>query len=145
MLRLLEQGHFKGVADVRLRINFAGELAQRQTQALQQAGDEQLASLTDSITAPLASLTESSELQAGQQQDVTDSQDALVSAIDAVHQSLGESDNSDRDAIVTDVQAAFDQLVVDLSAALAHQGNRKLSAMLHQRIQRNPLTLRLLI
>lgn len=52
VLRLLQEGHFKGVADVRLRINFADEIAVLQSDAnarVAQAGPAPILAATDAV------------------------------------------------------------------------------------------------
>jgi len=49
VLRLLQEGHFKGVADVRLRINFHDELAAMQTEAVQATSGEKINGVTEDI------------------------------------------------------------------------------------------------
>jgi len=54
VLRLLQEGHFKGVADVRLRINFAEEIAALQADAT----GESAASVADTVLDPVNSVLE---------------------------------------------------------------------------------------
>ncbi len=51
VIRLLEAGHFKGVADLRLRINFHDELAARAGAAGTQTATDGTAALSDQVTA----------------------------------------------------------------------------------------------
>ena len=116
VLRLLEQGHFKGVADVRLRINFAEQLAQRQTAATRQAGDEALTNLADLADSSITSLLDQPELSAEQQQAASDSHDALAAGIDAARQSLGDDGPIDASTILDAVSAALNTFLADLNA-----------------------------
>ncbi len=60
VIRLLQEGHFKGVADVRLRINFFDELQAAGTakagNTLQAGVDDLVSSLGDASASPLAAL-----------------------------------------------------------------------------------------
>jgi hypothetical protein len=87
VIRLLEAGHFQGVADVRLRINFHEELMARQAEAVKSAVEAKLPSLT---------------------QSVDDAFDAFVAG-----ESLEEAQSTEIDAI----RATFEQAVTDLSTA----------------------------
>ena len=49
VLRLLQEGHFKGVADVRLRINFHDELAAIEQAHLRASAQENTVPLTESL------------------------------------------------------------------------------------------------
>lgn len=66
VIRLLQEGHFKGVADVRLRINFLDELqaagAARAGSTLQAGVDDLVSRLQDASTGPLAALLEDGAL-----------------------------------------------------------------------------------
>ena len=53
VIRLLLEGHFKGVADVRLRINFQDELADAGFQEAGPVVTEQVASLLEAVGATL--------------------------------------------------------------------------------------------
>jgi hypothetical protein len=59
-LQLLVQGHFKGVADVRLRINFYNELAAIEAQQLQAVADEQIDGILQSVGSIVGTLLEES-------------------------------------------------------------------------------------
>lgn len=56
VIRRLEEGHFKGVADVRLRINFYDELASRANSEAAASLPDQVQSLTDSVAGEFASV-----------------------------------------------------------------------------------------
>ena len=56
VLRLLQDGHFKGVADVRLRINFHEEIIAAQTETAKSAAQEALTDLSNSVNAQLEQL-----------------------------------------------------------------------------------------
>ncbi len=49
VLRLLQEGHFKGVADVRLRINFHDELTALESQKLQAVAEENISGVLESV------------------------------------------------------------------------------------------------
>jgi hypothetical protein len=62
VLRLLQEGHFKGVADVRLRINFYEELQGIESQARVDAAAGGFAAFNQSLEADITALRESGEL-----------------------------------------------------------------------------------
>lgn len=66
VIRLLQEGHFKGVADVRLRINFFDELqavgAANAGQSLESGVQDLISALGDTSEGPLATLLQSGEL-----------------------------------------------------------------------------------
>lgn len=60
VLRLLQEGHFKGVSDIRLRINFFNDLAAIEAEQLQAVADEQIDGILQSIGSIVGSLLEES-------------------------------------------------------------------------------------
>ena len=114
VIRLLEAGHFKGVADVRLRINFHDQLAQRAADkaadTLRTGADELVkttASKTDEVLTSFATDEASREA-------VQASLDEFSESVDTTLATALKADDLDLDAIVSDLRAAFDNLVGDL-------------------------------
>ncbi|MCH7792272.1 MAG: hypothetical protein IID31_08345, partial [Planctomycetes bacterium] len=111
VIRLLEAGHFKGVADVRLRINFHDQLEQRATDnatdTLRTDADELVkttASKTDEVLTSFATDKASREAVQASLGEFSESVDAtLATAL--------KGDDLDLDAITSDLRAAFDDLV----------------------------------
>ncbi len=60
VLRLLQEGHFKGVSDIRLRINFFNELAAIEAEQLQAMADEKIDGILQSVGTILGGLIEES-------------------------------------------------------------------------------------
>jgi hypothetical protein len=61
VLRLLQEGHFKGVSDIRLRINFYNELAAIEAQQLQAVVDEQIDGILQSVGSIVGTMVEESD------------------------------------------------------------------------------------
>ena len=61
-LRLLQAGHFQGVADLRLRINFHEELAVRQEQAVMQVVEEHMSIVMTTVSGQVDGLLGSGDL-----------------------------------------------------------------------------------
>lgn len=119
VLRLLEQGHFKGVADVRLRINFAEQIAARQNEVVREVGGEQLTGLAQIAESSIAELLELPDLSPEQQQAVTDLYDAFALAVEGAQQSLATTEGTAISAILAEVGGAVDTLMADLLAVVA--------------------------
>ena len=114
VIRLLEAGHFKGVADVRLRINFHDQLEQRAADkaadTLRTGADELVkttASTTDEVLTSFATDEAAREAVQASLDEFSDSVDTTVAT-------ALKADDLDLDAIVSDLRAAFDDLVGDL-------------------------------
>jgi len=60
VLRLLQEGHFNGVSDIRLRINFFNELAAIEAEQLQAVADEQIDGILQSVGTIVGALVEES-------------------------------------------------------------------------------------
>ena len=111
VIRLLEAGHFKGVADIRLRINFHDQLEQRaadKTADKLRTGADELVkttvSKTDEVLATLATDETSREA-------VGASLDEFSESVDTTLATALKADDLDIDAIMADLRAAFDDLV----------------------------------
>lgn len=114
VIRLLEAGHFKGVADVRLRINFHDQLEQRAedkaANTLRTGADELVkttASKTDEVRTSFATDEASREA-------VQASLGAFSESVDTTIATALKADDLDLDAIMSDLRAAFDDLVAGL-------------------------------
>ncbi len=111
VIRLLEAGHFKGVADVRLRINFHDQLerraADKAADTLRTGADELVkttASKTDEVLTSFAT-------DEGAREAVQASLDEFSESVDATLATASKADDLDLDAITSDLRAAFDDLV----------------------------------
>ena len=60
VLCLLQEGHFKGVSDIRLRINFHNELAAIEAQQLQAVADEQIDGILQTVGSIVGTLVDDS-------------------------------------------------------------------------------------
>lgn len=111
VLRLLQEGHFKGVADVRLRINFFDELAAIEQNQTKTIVSEKIDGLFQSVTSPLTS---------GEPTGVP-----LDAFIDPFEQAVNESRDNflaaevpSTNALMSDLESAVEELVLSLTQAL---------------------------
>jgi len=118
VIRLLEEGHFKGVADVRLRINFFDELSARAAQAAAPVLEEQATALLEVVSASV------DELVGGFNVD-----EATAAAIDAAVaefeaglrdgvESIQSVDSGNLAGLAEALQTGFDALMTKLSDLL---------------------------
>lgn len=113
VVRLLEAGHFKGVADVRLRINFFDELSSRAEAASDALLPSQTEAFVGKVQADLEELVASLDLTAEQQQAIADAAGLFVSSVnDAAEQFAGDEITLEglADAIRTAFSALFEQV-----------------------------------
>lgn len=72
VIRLLQEGHFKGVADIRLRINFFDELSALKESARQEVEQAGVAEIEETISGRVSSLLDEEELSEEEIQAVTE-------------------------------------------------------------------------
>ena len=118
VIRLLQQGHFKGVADVRLRINFFDELSAIEHASLAQSAQDSVPELLASVNAPIDALLASGELDEEQTAGVLAAQEAFSNAIQDLVDDFANSGGTDTGALTAGLQLAFDSLLDSLTPLL---------------------------
>jgi len=111
VLRLLQEGHFKGVADVRLRINFHDELAGIQAAAVDAAAGEKINAIMGSIDGVVNSFLQENTLTEEQTATVLATKENFVQAAGAT----GENP-------AVDLTAAFEAFITALQNLFAQAG-----------------------
>ncbi len=119
VLRLLEEGHFKGVADVRLRINFHEAITQRQTAQVKEAAREGVGAIVETVASEVNALIESSELGEDQAAALGDLLSTFAAAAEEAETSFRAS-NTPRD-LMSALQDAFDTLQASVQALFASE------------------------
>jgi hypothetical protein len=118
VLRLLEAGHFKGVADVRLRINFFEELSARAQAAAGPVVTEQsqtlLTTVQEKANELLAPFLTNEETRATVEGIFADFESALADAT----QNITAQGAISADSLSDSIQSAFDTLIQALANAL---------------------------
>ena len=118
VIRLLEQGHFKGVADVRLRINFFDELTSRASAAGASAVSAGSGEFVESVLSEAQGLLDELSPDEDTQQAA---QTALEEFQQTVHQAITDSTANgvvDRDTLESSVKSAFGTLLTQLKTLL---------------------------
>lgn len=117
VLRLLNEGHFQGVADVRLRINFFEQLSAQSQQTAITNLDEQsstlIGSLSESFNDTVTPLLEDEETQATISGLLTDFESSLQNTLNEI--SISDLDSS---ALESSIQSSFDSFIEQLSSTL---------------------------
>lgn len=112
VVRLLKQGHFKGVADLRLRIVHADKIAALESERLRADVTDISESLTSSISSTVAELAEAPDSIGAEQADA-----AVVAFEDQISVAIDTSFASgafEPEEIETTLQSAFQTLVDQL-------------------------------
>lgn len=117
VLRLLEEGHFNGVANVRLRINFFDELAARARSDAAAAATEGAAELSGTVAAKLGEVASGLELDAAAADALgSEFQTAVDESVAAFTSAEGSADTA---GLTDALKNAFNSLMVGLREMLA--------------------------
>ncbi len=119
VLRLLQEGHFRGVADVRLRINFADEIAAMEKEQTAQVAADGVTGLADLVNNRMESLTPENGID---EQTMTGIQAAADAFNLTLPQALSEYQNgslSGSSELSARFQAGFDEFVSSVQAIIA--------------------------
>ena len=122
VLRLLEEGHFRGVADVRLRLNFHDELGGVEASTVRAAVEDDARTLIDSFAQRLDAAPETIALD-GESAASLDAlrvelDGQLASALDGYR----ESGSVSTEALVEELRGAFDSFLDRLADLFADDG-----------------------
>ncbi len=114
VIRNLMEGHYKGVADVRLRINFADELAALEQSRQADMVAERAQDLLGQTREKSAEISDSGLLNEDQQQTVDGLTETLADEVESL---LGGEQPNDEN-LATGLQTAFEQFAFALQASL---------------------------
>lgn len=109
VIRNLLAGHYKGVADIRLRINFADKIEQlnrNETAALaEQAND----SINGDLNAEIGTFASSAELNDTQNAELNTVVEQFTRSLDSAFANFTSGEKSDNDTLLGSVQGAFEE------------------------------------
>jgi hypothetical protein len=114
VLRLLQQGHFRGVADVRLRINFHDELRAIEVETLTRETREQLSSLAASVDERLGDWVSADWPDPEGAAALDEQRIRFGDAIAELLERLSSPDGMEREELVSGLQTAIDELTAAL-------------------------------
>ena len=118
VIRLLEAGHFKGVADVRLRINFFEELLNRANNSALGTLQESSGQLAGTVETGVDELIESQAVDESAREEIAGLVAEFGEQLQAVVNGGEGSAPIDRDALSEAVQGVFAELVEGLTTLL---------------------------
>jgi hypothetical protein len=118
VLRLLAEGHFKGVADVRLRINFHEEPLAAHLVATRPAVAENVAAFGEEVAAQLRELGAADSLTGEQSAEVAGLQDEFSVSVCTLLDAFVSGGDQDSGTFISAVRFIFDSLVASLQSAL---------------------------
>jgi len=123
VIRNLLEGHYTGVSDVRLRINFADELAAIEQEQMQAAAAEQIDGMLAAVGATIAGLPGSSETVIAEELEGTTEETAdepteeQLAAIAEYQGAFVEEVNESKEVFVTSETPSQEELVAGLNGA----------------------------
>ncbi len=118
VIRLLEAGHFKGVADVRLRINFFEQLSARAQAAAVPVVERESAELAAAVTAKVDELVTALAADDEAQEAVVELVEEFNTAVQTAVNEATSGDAIQTDALTAAIQAAFEVLKERLTELL---------------------------
>jgi len=123
VLRLLQEGHFQGVADVRLRINFHEALTQQQTQTVQAAAPDAVGALAEQVTNGAGPIADAAGLDEEQTAQLGDAVDAFKDAVKNASDAFTSADAPAVGGLVADLQTSFDSLYQQLQGLVGAEAS----------------------
>ncbi|NND69289.1 MAG: hypothetical protein HKN19_16985 [Halioglobus sp.] len=118
VLRLLQSGHFSGVADVRLRINFSEELAQLESGAQAENLENARNELGTQLPTSIATLEESLAPSEAQATEFSQLGESLVNSTGEALDAFLADEAGDIAALSTSLQSAADAYIADIQSLL---------------------------
>lgn len=118
VIRLLQEGHFKGVADVRLRINFYDELSAIEHASLAGATGDEAPKVLEAVNAEVETLVASGELTEEQTAAVLEAQGTFNAAANQLVEEFQSSGGASTDDLLAGLRGAFDDFLESLTPIL---------------------------
>lgn len=119
VIRLLQEGHFKGVADVRLRINFFEELQTLQETELRSAVGEAIPDFLEDMGKSLDTLLSSESLSDDQVSAIMAQGDKFTQAVEQLLENSQATPDLSKDSLISTIDASFQELTASIQSVLA--------------------------
>jgi len=116
VIRLLQEGHFKGVSDVRLRINFNDELTAIEAAQMQAVTEEKMGGVLESVGGAVGSFLADNKLTEKEAAAVSEAKDTFLQAVNGADDPAGA---------VADAFATFLELLQALLPPPTATGTRR--------------------
>jgi hypothetical protein len=111
VIGLLQEGHFKGVADVRLRINFFDELAAIESGELKTASEGSINGVLGAVGGDAESLLSLSETPEEDRDGLQGLQDAFAAAVNAANEEFMGAEVPSKDGLAESINWAFEAFI----------------------------------
>jgi hypothetical protein len=120
VIRLLQAGHFKGVADVRLRINFHEEITALEQAQAARVAEEGISSLMDSINGEIGGFLQTAEIDEETAAAVSEAAEILNASFSEMSENLG-ADYAGANNLISSLQAGYDDFISTVNAGAVEQ------------------------
>jgi hypothetical protein len=107
VIRLLQEGHFRGVSDVRLRINFFDELAAIEAGGLKAAAEEGINGILEAVSSGVGCLPKQSEDAEGGGEGISELQGQFAQLVSETYEEFAAAEAPSADALISGVSTAF--------------------------------------
>ena len=118
VVRLLQEGHFKDVADARLRINFQDQIGQANAAASDSNYAAAIAEFETNVEVAFANFLEGFVPTEEQSAAATNLFNTFKSTVSEIANAFLGSGGSDFAALSSDIEAQFEAFIIDLQSAL---------------------------
>jgi hypothetical protein len=122
VLRLLQEGHFKGVSDVRLRINFFDELVAIEREELHAIAEEKVGAVGESARPAIEALLQLSEpeqqLTEEQKAEIREAHDNFVQVVNNLKEDFLSAEAMSIGSLINALHLGFEDLVQSLQTVL---------------------------
>jgi hypothetical protein len=118
VLRLLMEGHFRGVSDVRLRINFHERLGAMEVESVKTQAAQAVDSLVESVDQRIEAFVTSEDLGDDQVAAIAEAQSGFHAAVDDLVESFMSTEGVSQDLLVSGLSSALSALVESIGQLL---------------------------
>lgn len=116
VIRLLQEGHFKGVADIRLRINFFEELSAMENGEIQKVAGEKVSAITDSVNANLDVFLLSGNLSDEQANTILDQMETFTQSVGLIKEDFLNTAQLSKEDLISGLNSNFEEFISSLNS-----------------------------
>jgi len=116
VIRLLDDGHFKGVADARLRLNFRGELGRTDAERRQAAARESVDRFMAQIDGPIRDMLEAGQLDEEEKSALQKALTQLETDTGAIQETSDNEEPLNAEELYREMEEAFEEFHATLKS-----------------------------
>lgn len=117
VMRLLQDGHFRGVADVRLRINFNDEISALQSEATGAVIEKGVEDIVGALQSELTASLEANPLDENLAASIDESSTLMFAEFMSIQQSNTGESSPQTSVIISEIQTAFDTFITSITTS----------------------------